>query len=155
MPCSVLATIWLRLKALGTTVVSCPRSNRYVGVGDPPLEAFYAMGLSVALGTDSLASVDDLNMFEELAAARKLAPRVPARDLLESATSAARKRLGLATSSAALTRASVRRSLPCACRTTSDDVEEYLLSRRRARCDQLARRDRSVRPTPNAGPAGS
>ena len=29
-----------RLAALGTTVVSCPRSNRFVGVGDPPIEAF-------------------------------------------------------------------------------------------------------------------
>ena len=29
-----------RLRTLGTTVVSCPRSSRHVGVGDPPLEAF-------------------------------------------------------------------------------------------------------------------
>ena len=75
-----------RLATLGTTVVSCPRSSRHVGVGDPPLEAFYAMGVKVAFGTDSLASVVDLNMFEELAAARAIAPRVSARDLIESAT---------------------------------------------------------------------
>ncbi len=75
-----------RLATLGTTVVSCPRSSRHVGVGDPPLEAFYAMGVKVAFGTDSLASAADLNMFSELAVARKIAPRVPARDLIESAT---------------------------------------------------------------------
>jgi cytosine/adenosine deaminase-related metal-dependent hydrolase len=75
-----------RLRTMGATIVSCPRSNRWVGIGDPPIEAFYAMGVNVAFGTDSLASVDDLNMFSELAAARRLAPRVPARDLLESAT---------------------------------------------------------------------
>ena len=75
-----------RLATLRTTVVSCPRSSRHVGVGDPPLEAFYAMGVKVAFGTDSLASAADLNMFSELAAARKIAPRVPARDLIESAT---------------------------------------------------------------------
>ena len=74
------------LRSLGVTVVSCPRSNRYVGVGDPPIESFYAMGVSVAFGTDSLASVQDLNMFSELAHARRLAPRVSARTLLESAT---------------------------------------------------------------------
>src|SRR5918999_1599812 len=71
-----------RLRALGTTVVSCPRSNRHVGVGSPPLEAFYAMGVSVAFGTDSLASVTDLNLFNELAEARRIAPKVPASHLL-------------------------------------------------------------------------
>lgn len=75
-----------RLATLGATVVSCPRSNRYVGVGSPPLEAFYAMNVEVAFGTDSLASADDLNLFQELAEARRIAPRVRARRLLESAT---------------------------------------------------------------------
>ena len=82
------------LRALGTTVVSCPRSNRHVGVGDPPLEAFFAMGVTVAFGTDSLASVGDLNMFAELAAARRLAPRVPARALLAGATLCGARALG-------------------------------------------------------------
>jgi cytosine/adenosine deaminase-related metal-dependent hydrolase len=75
-----------RLRALGVTLVACPRSNVHVGVGPPPLEAFYAMDVDVAFGTDSLASVPDLNMFRELAEARRIAPRVPARRLLESAT---------------------------------------------------------------------
>ena len=75
-----------RLRAVGATLVSCPRSNVYVGVGSPPLEAFYAMDVDVAFGTDSLASVADLDMFAELAEARRIAPRVPARRLLESAT---------------------------------------------------------------------
>jgi aminodeoxyfutalosine deaminase len=60
----------LALKNARTTVVSCPRSNRYVGAGDPPLEDFYESGVPVAFGTDSLASVEDLNVFGELAAAR-------------------------------------------------------------------------------------
>jgi cytosine/adenosine deaminase-related metal-dependent hydrolase len=75
-----------RVKTAGSTLVSCPRSNAYVGVGAPPLESFYAAGVPVALGTDSLASVEDLNMFAELAEARRIAPTVPARDLLRSAT---------------------------------------------------------------------
>jgi len=75
-----------RVKAAGSPLVSCPRSNVYVGVGAPPLESFYAAGVPVAFGTDSLASVADLNMFAELAEARRIAPAVPARDLLRSAT---------------------------------------------------------------------
>ena len=45
------------------TIVSCPRSNQHVGVGAPPLEAFYAKDVNVAFGTDSLASSPDLNLF--------------------------------------------------------------------------------------------
>jgi cytosine/adenosine deaminase-related metal-dependent hydrolase len=83
-----------RLSALGTTLVSCPRSNVHVGVGSPPLEAFYAMDVDVAFGTDSLASVETLDMFDELAEARRIAPRVPARSLLESATLIGARALG-------------------------------------------------------------
>ena len=82
------------LRAIGATVVSCPRSNVYVGVGPPPLEVFYAMDVDVAFGTDSLASVADLNLFAELAEARRLAPRVRARRLLESATLTGARALG-------------------------------------------------------------
>jgi cytosine/adenosine deaminase-related metal-dependent hydrolase len=68
-----------RLRARDMTIVSCPRSNQYVGVGAPPLEAFYAMNVNVALGTDSLASAPDLNMFAELAEAGG-SPRVSGAD---------------------------------------------------------------------------
>jgi len=64
-----------RLAALGVTLAACPRSNVHVGVGSPPLEAFYAMDVNVAFGTDSLASVSDLNVFAELKEARRIAPR--------------------------------------------------------------------------------
>ena len=77
-----------RLAAAGATVVTCPRSARWTGVGDPPISRFYGSGVRVAIGTDSLASVADLNMFTELAAVRALAPDIPARRLLESATRA-------------------------------------------------------------------
>jgi cytosine/adenosine deaminase-related metal-dependent hydrolase len=82
-----------RLRAVGATIVSCPRSNQYVGVGAPPLEQFYSADVSVAFGTDSLASAPDLDMFAELAEARRLAPRVPARTLLESGGSVIAVRL--------------------------------------------------------------
>jgi cytosine/adenosine deaminase-related metal-dependent hydrolase len=84
-----------RLKALDATLVTCPRSNRWVGVGYPPVERFYASGVAVAVGTDSLASVEDLNLFSELKTLRHLAPSVPARRLLESATLVGARALGL------------------------------------------------------------
>jgi cytosine/adenosine deaminase-related metal-dependent hydrolase len=117
-----------RLRALGTTVVSCPRSNRYVGVGDPPLEAFYAMGVKVAFGTDSLASVRDLSLFSELAVARQLAPRVPARALLESATHCGAAALGFGDAFGTLEPG--KRGAVIAVRVPADagDVEEYLLT---------------------------
>jgi cytosine/adenosine deaminase-related metal-dependent hydrolase len=74
-----------RLAGRGCVIVSCPRSNRWVGGGDPPLDAFYASGAPVAFGTDSLASAPDLDMFAELAAARAVSTVSPAA-LLESAT---------------------------------------------------------------------
>lgn len=117
-----------RLRTLGVTVVSCPRSNRYVGVGSPPLEAFYAMDLDVALGTDSLASVEDLNMFNELAEARRIAPRVPARALLQSATLTGATALGFADDYGSIEPG--KRAALIAVRVPEgvNDVEEYLVS---------------------------
>ena len=66
------------LARAGATVVACARSNRWTGAGIPPIERFYASGVRVAIGTDSLASVEDLNLFTELAELRRLAPGVPA-----------------------------------------------------------------------------
>jgi cytosine/adenosine deaminase-related metal-dependent hydrolase len=117
-----------RLRALGVTVVSCPRSNRYVGVGSPPLEAFYAMDLDVAFGTDSLASVEDLNMFNELAEARRIAPRVPARALLQSATLTGATALGFSDDYGSIEPG--KRAALIAVRVPQgvNDVEEYLVS---------------------------
>lgn len=78
------------------TVVTCPRSNVWVGSGDPPIERFYASGVKVAIGTDSLASATDLNLFSELAAMHHIAPGLPPRQLLASATRAGAEALGFA-----------------------------------------------------------
>jgi cytosine/adenosine deaminase-related metal-dependent hydrolase len=82
------------LARIGCTLVTCPRSNQWVGVGVPPIDRFYAAGVRVAIGTDSLASVDDLNIFAELATMRWLAPARPAGVLLESATRVGAEALG-------------------------------------------------------------
>lgn len=84
-----------RLAVLGCTLVTCPRSNQWVGVGVPPIDRFYWSGVKVAIGTDSLASVDDLSIFAELKTMRWIAPSVPARELLDSATRQGAEALGL------------------------------------------------------------
>jgi aminodeoxyfutalosine deaminase len=117
-----------RLAALGVTIVSCPRSNVHVGVGSPPLEAFYAMDVNVAFGTDSLASVADLNLFSELREAHRLAPRVPPRRLLESATLTGARALGFGDVFGSIEAG--KRAALIAVRVPGgvSDVEEYLVS---------------------------
>ncbi len=83
------------MRAAGAVLVCCPRSNRWVGAGSPPLARFYDAGVPVVFGTDSLASVDTLDMFDELAEARRVAPGVPASSLLDSATRQGARALGL------------------------------------------------------------
>jgi cytosine/adenosine deaminase-related metal-dependent hydrolase len=117
-----------RLRARDMTLVSCPRSNQYVGVGSPPLEAFYAMNVNVAFGTDSLASAPDLNMFAEVAEARRLAPRVPARTLLESATRRGAVALGFEDDYGTLEAGKRAQIIAVRIPSNVSDVEEYLLS---------------------------
>jgi aminodeoxyfutalosine deaminase len=83
-----------RLAAKGVTLVTCPRGNIRTGAGTPPIEEFFDSGVRVAVGTDSLASVPDLNLFSELEAMRRLAPALPARAILESATINGARALG-------------------------------------------------------------
>jgi cytosine/adenosine deaminase-related metal-dependent hydrolase len=117
-----------RVKTAGSTLVSCPRSNAYVGVGAPPLASFYSAGVPVAFGTDSLASVADLNMFAELAEARRIAPTVSARDLLRSATLTGAQALRYDDDYGSI--AAGKRGALIAVRVPPDvvDVEEYLVA---------------------------
>ena len=51
------------------SVAHCPRSNRAHGHGTAPFAAFRHAGLTVGLGTDSVVSVPDLNLWAEARAA--------------------------------------------------------------------------------------
>jgi cytosine/adenosine deaminase-related metal-dependent hydrolase len=117
-----------QLKSLGATLVSCPRSNRHVGVGDPPLKACYESGVPVAFGTDSLASAPDLNIFAELRAARQAAPTVPARALLESATIVGARALGFGDEHGTIEPGKRADLIAVRVPEGVSDVEEYLLS---------------------------
>ncbi len=54
------------LSESGTAVCLCPRSNAAIGVGRAPVELFLDAGVRLCLGTDSLASNSDLNIWKEL-----------------------------------------------------------------------------------------
>ncbi len=117
-----------RLRERGVTVVTCPRSNVFVGAGDPPVARFYASGVPVAVGTDSLASNVDLNLFSELARLRHLAPAVPAAALLESATRTGAGALGLSDRHGTIEPGRSAALIAVALPPDVIDVEEYLVS---------------------------
>ena len=117
-----------RLAACGTTLVTCPRSNGHTGAGAPPLEDFYNAGVRVAVGTDSLASSPDLNVFAELATMRALAPSVPAASLLESATREGARALGFDAEYGTIEPGKRARLLAVSVPRGTGDVEEYLVT---------------------------
>jgi len=65
-----------RLQARGVTVVTCPRSNERLGVGSTPVPKLLGDGIPVALGTDSLASAPDLDLFAEMATLLRQQPGI-------------------------------------------------------------------------------
>jgi cytosine/adenosine deaminase-related metal-dependent hydrolase len=110
------------------TLVTCPRSNVWVGAGAPPVDRFAASGVRVAVGTDSLASAPDLNVFAELQALRAMAPAVPARTLIGWATQGGAKALGLGDELGTLAPGRRARFLAVDVPDAVADVEEYLVS---------------------------
>ena len=116
-----------RLKARGTTLVTCPRSNGHTGAGAPPIQDFYDAGVRVAIGTDSLASAPDLNLFAELATMRALAPGVPAVALLQSATLEGARALGFDADYGSIEPGKRAALIAVALTPDVDDVEEYLV----------------------------
>ena len=117
-----------RVRQSGATLVTCPRSNQFVGVGSPPVSRFYKAGVPVAIGTDSLASNDDLNLFSELAALRRLAPEVPAGALLWSATREGARALGFDAEAGSIEPGRATELIAVDLPADLVDVEEYLLS---------------------------
>ncbi|MDD2499883.1 MAG: amidohydrolase family protein [Geobacter sp.] len=54
------------LKERGVTICLCPRSNERLAVGTAPVHLFKKQGISLCLGTDSLASNDSLSLWDEV-----------------------------------------------------------------------------------------
>jgi cytosine/adenosine deaminase-related metal-dependent hydrolase len=75
-----------RLQSRGVTVVTCPRSNQRLGVGKAPIPKLMASGIPVAIGTDSLASSPDVDVFTEVAYLRQDHPGLSPAAALRIAT---------------------------------------------------------------------
>ena len=90
------------LVATGAHVVHCPQSNMKLASGACPVNKLLDKGVNVALGTDSAASNNDLNLFGEMQAASLLAKlqsldatALPASDALAMATINGARAMGL------------------------------------------------------------
>jgi aminodeoxyfutalosine deaminase len=116
-----------RLRGAGAVLVTCPRSNLWVGAGAPRLAHFYAARLPVAIGTDSLASVATLSLFDELAEMRRLAPEVAAGTLLASATRIGAEALGFGKDYGTIAPGKRPGLVAVSVPARERDVEEYLV----------------------------
>ncbi|GAA4225552.1 amidohydrolase family protein [Streptosporangium album] len=89
------------LRARGTAVALCPRSNQTVGAGDPDVAALLTEGNPIAVGTDSLSSSPSLDVLADVAVLRDLAVRQGYRAadldrrLVEAATLGGARALGI------------------------------------------------------------
>jgi cytosine/adenosine deaminase-related metal-dependent hydrolase len=68
------------------SIVHCPRSHSYFGHSPFQFEKLKNLGLNICLGTDSLASNDDLSLFAEMRAFQKEFPQAPSEEILEMVT---------------------------------------------------------------------
>ncbi len=84
------------LARAGVHVAVCPRSNRNLGVGIPSVPDLLADGVSLCLGTDSLASSPSLDLLDDAAALRREFPSVGAAALVAMATAGGAEALGFA-----------------------------------------------------------
>ncbi len=75
-------------------VVHCPRSHAFFDHSKFPLSALRDFGFNICLGTDSLASNEDLSLFPELRLLAQKAPMLSPREILEMVTTRAAAALG-------------------------------------------------------------
>ncbi len=91
-----------RITANRASIAHCPKSNAKFGHGYAPLEKFLDAGISIGLGSDSVASNNVCDLLEESSFAAMLARNregserfITAREILEAATFGGARALGL------------------------------------------------------------
>jgi len=85
------------IKKTNVSIAHCPRSNEKTRVGRMQLKNFLDTGITVGLGTDSLASSPTLNMWDEMRYAYKIHKKdgITAKDIFHLATIGGAKALGM------------------------------------------------------------
>lgn len=86
-----------RLAAAGVTLVHCPGTHRFFGREPAPLAAYRRAGVALALGTDSRASNEDLDMRREMTLLRASHPSLAPLGVWRMATEGGARALGLDT----------------------------------------------------------
>jgi cytosine/adenosine deaminase-related metal-dependent hydrolase len=61
------------LRARGTSVALCPRSNQVIGLDPPPVAAYLRENSAIAIGTDSLSSSPSLDLMADVTALHRIA----------------------------------------------------------------------------------
>lgn len=82
------------IKRSQAKVCLCPGSNEFLHAGFPPLERLLENGVTPAIGTDSFASNESLDMWREMKLLRKHFPRVDPKTIFKMATKAGAVALG-------------------------------------------------------------
>ncbi len=84
-----------RLARHGVNVVVCPRSNRNLGVGRADVPALLAAGVRLALGTDSLAGTETLDVLDDAVELHRQFPALDPATVVRMATLGGATALGL------------------------------------------------------------
>jgi cytosine/adenosine deaminase-related metal-dependent hydrolase len=83
------------LRESSCSVVVCPRSNRFLGLGLPPVPSLLEAGVRVCVGTDSLASAPTLDVWDDVLALKEAFPEISWETLVGLATQGGADALGL------------------------------------------------------------
>lgn len=83
------------LAARGAAVCLCPGSNRFMGVGVAPVQKMLAQGIPIVLGTDSLASNQDLSLWREMQILREDHPALSPEAIFSIASANGARLLGI------------------------------------------------------------
>lgn len=101
--CNYMPVDWCKYIAGLHTIVYCPRTHAAFGHPPHPFREFLARGVRVALGTDSLASNPDLDLWAEACFVHQRHPDVSGETLLRMATLSGAEALGWADETGSLT----------------------------------------------------
>jgi len=119
------------LQQSGCSVCLCPGSNSYLGVGKAPVLNYLKLGITLALGTDSLASNPSISLWREMRILADDHPEVAPSAIVAMATRGGSEALGIFRETGSLEpgkqAAFLAVYLPEACRT-ADKVHEILVS---------------------------
>ncbi|HET9856985.1 MAG TPA: amidohydrolase family protein [Chthoniobacterales bacterium] len=76
----------LNKQLIKSHVIHCPRSHEYFGHSPFQFHKLRELGFNICLGTDSLASNDDLSLFAEVRAFQKKFPAISPEEILKMVT---------------------------------------------------------------------